>query len=852
MELRALCREDQELMGLVLGVLVASADSLWHHILHGPKQEKPLAAESPESLEPPAASLGMATRPSSAGWKSVRWLDASRAPAAEALHAQYRPLFWGATSTALGHRLGLPHCGAGGAMATARELSCALAQGRPPGSPCLRLQVLGCCLATAQAACSWLMGRAFRYLAAWALPQFLLVTQGDLQLLKTETDRLVVVVSETFPEPGDVPPQLPPAPLCHQEHHLCQQIRSMAASIQLFSGEVLKLFSTDCKRMSAEIFDQTMPLGKHWRVGLRADLPSSPSEYAAAAAQAVLGQVLQGAQLLPRDAQAPALARVTTAFLEAWMDHILAQRIKFSLQGALQLRQDFELVRELVGSERYGLAPETRQSLLSLRVFQQMDGAILCLLQQPGGVTSVAPRPWHSLRRCCSDNGAHPQEPAAGSLHGLETLEEKLLHEARLKAKAKRRLRRTSSRDSTRESLSEGGEPGPEPGSPKGRAHDRRSRMGKGRGLPKKGGAGGKGVWGAPGVVYGYQEPDARDPNYDEAAQGDTVYATVVPELEEGELEKNVQPMVMEYFEHGDTSEVMVRRGGGPQDRELLRGLNLGSRRHAVPSLAVALALEGKASHRELTSRLLSDLVGHVVTPEDIAWAFDKMLQDLPDLILDTPEAPQVPADMLGQFIARAVADHALPLDFLERYKGRVDCEHARAALDRAAVLLRIKRDVNRLDNVWGVGGGQRPVKHLVKEMNLLLREYLLSGEVSEAEHCLRELEVPHFHHELVYEAVVMVLEGSGEGPVAMMVTLLKVLWETGLVTLDQMNRGFQRVYEELGDISLDVPLAHSLLERLVELCFDRGIITKALRDACPARGRKRFVSEGDGGQVKQ
>lgn len=29
------------------------------------------------------------------------------------------------------------------------------------------------------------------------------------------------------------------------------------------------MFSTDCKRMSAEIFDQTMPLGKHWRVGLR-------------------------------------------------------------------------------------------------------------------------------------------------------------------------------------------------------------------------------------------------------------------------------------------------------------------------------------------------------------------------------------------------------------------------------------------------------------------------------------------------------------------------------------------------------------------------------------------------------
>ena len=54
--------------------------------------------------------------------------------------------------------------------------------GGPPGSPCLRLQLLGCCLATAQASCSWLMGKAFQFLAAWALQQFLLVTQGDLQV----------------------------------------------------------------------------------------------------------------------------------------------------------------------------------------------------------------------------------------------------------------------------------------------------------------------------------------------------------------------------------------------------------------------------------------------------------------------------------------------------------------------------------------------------------------------------------------------------------------------------------------------------------------------------------------------
>ncbi|XP_069488583.1 programmed cell death protein 4-like [Ambystoma mexicanum] len=430
------------------------------------------------------------------------------------------------------------------------------------------------------------------------------------------------------------------------------------------------------------------------------------------------------------------------------------------------------------------------------------------------------------------------EEVIDGDINQNWTPQEKELHEARLKAKAKRRVRRTSSRDSTRESLSETGEPiVADPHSPKGKNHDRKSRMGKGRGLPKKGGAGGKGVWGAPGVVYGYQEPDAQDPNYDEFAQGDTVYQKVVPELDESDLEKNVHPMVQEYFEHGDTNEVIA----------LLKELNLGRKRHEFPSLAVSLSLEGKASHRELTSRLLSDLVGKIMNPEDIAQAFDKILKDLPDLILDTPEAPQ----MLGQFIARAIADHALPLNFLDRYKGQVDCDHARAALDRAAVLLSIKREIIRLDNVWGVGGGQRPVKHLIKEMNLLLKEYLIAGQVLEAQHCLRELEVPHFHHELVYEAVLMVLESNGETPVAMIVKLLKGLWETGLVTLDQMNRGFQRVYEELPDINLDVPLAHTIMENMVDLCFEEAVITKQLRDACPSRGRKRFVSEGDGGRIK-
>ncbi|XP_061412138.1 programmed cell death protein 4-like [Lethenteron reissneri] len=438
-------------------------------------------------------------------------------------------------------------------------------------------------------------------------------------------------------------------------------------------------------------------------------------------------------------------------------------------------------------------------------------------------------------------------------MNGNWSPQEKALHEARIRAREKRRLRKSSSRDSGRESLSEesrGGDgvrgPGGagtlsvSPTSPRGKAPpllDRRSRSNKGRGLPKKGGAGGKGVWGVPGQIYDDINVDARDPNYDDA-QENCVYETVVPELEDGNFEKTVTPIVQEYFEHGDTNEVMV----------LLSDLNLGSRKPQLPVLAVSLSLEGRASHREFTSRLLAELAGRELSPVEMNRAFNRLLKELPELMLDTPDAPQ----MVGQFVARAVADEVLPPNFLESHKGKVDCPHARAALERAAVLLSIKRGIMRLDNVWGVGGGQRPVKHLVKEMTLLLKEYLLSGDVKEAERCLRELEVPHFHHELVFEAVVMVLESNGEAVSSMMVNLLKVFWGTGVLTLDQMNRGFERVFGELPDISLDVPRAYALLERFVESCFQAGVVTKLLRDRCPIRGRKRFVSEGDGGRVKQ
>ena len=128
-----------------------------------------------------------------------------------------------------------------------------------------------------------------------------------------------------------------------------------------------------------------------------------------------------------------------------------------------------------------------------------------------------------------------------------------------------------------------------------------------------------------------------------------------------------------------------------------------------------------------------------------------------------------------------------------------------------------------RLDNVWGVGGGLRPVKYLIKQIVLLLKEYLCSGDIGEASRCLRELEVPHFHHELVYEvnqynmqffreinftknfvkinftenlfhyrfcfqAVVMVIESMHEKTEEAMCKLLQALFRSFIISIDQMK----------------------------------------------------------------
>ena len=64
--------------------------------------------------------------------------------------------------------------------------------------------------------------------------------------------------------------------------------------------------------------------------------------------------------------------------------------------------------------------------------------------------------------------------------------------------------------------------------------------------------------------------------------------------------------------------------------------------------------------------------------------------------------------------------------------------------------------------------------------------------------------------------------------------------------------QGIERIYDVMPDIVIDVPAAYNILERFVIRCKTAGILTDELVRKMPSRGRKRFVSEGDGGLIKE
>ena len=291
--------------------------------------------------------------------------------------------------------------------------------------------------------------------------------------------------------------------------------------------------------------------------------------------------------------------------------------------------------------------------------------------------------------------------------------------------------------------------------------------------------------------------------------------------------------VLSEFFVSGDHAELEARLGevvgGGSEDGRV-------GRLAWVAKRAMTAAMDRRPRDKEEVSRVLSDALPAwgSVGRKALELAFTTLLSTLEDLALDVPDAPAQTA----LFLARAVVDEAVE----PAYVGRaiVESEAASAALESltyAAQMLAARHACERLSRCWGPAslGGGMDLDATKKTIRALLTEYKQSGDIQEASSCLKSIGLPFFHHEAVKQALVMALEAREGGGMAaaagettrdaLMGLLLR--WsESGLVSPEQMQAGFQRCQDGVDDLALDCPGAKEGLETLAAAARDQGWLT--------------------------
>ncbi|XP_020676302.2 LOW QUALITY PROTEIN: programmed cell death protein 4-like [Dendrobium catenatum] len=157
-------------------------------------------------------------------------------------------------------------------------------------------------------------------------------------------------------------------------------------------------------------------------------------------------------------------------------------------------------------------------------------------------------------------------------------------------------------------------------------------------------------------------------------------------------------------------------------------------------------------------------------------------------------------------FLARAVIDDVLaPLNLEQKEIKRKllpNCSGSET-VHSARSLASARHAGERLLRCWGGGTGWA-VEDAKDKITKLLEEFESGGDMGEACQCIRELGMPFFNHEVVKKALVMAMEKKNDR----LLDLLQECFGEGLITINQMSKGFSRVKDGLDDLALDIPNA--------------------------------------------
>jgi hypothetical protein len=116
-------------------------------------------------------------------------------------------------------------------------------------------------------------------------------------------------------------------------------------------------------------------------------------------------------------------------------------------------------------------------------------------------------------------------------------------------------------------------------------------------------------------------------------------------------------------------------------------------------------------------------------------------------------------------------------------------------------------------------------VEEMKVALDQILLEYILSSDIDEAIRCLKEMNEPQFYHEVVKRAVTLSLEKTEEQR-KLVADLFAELSEIQVLTYAQAEKGFNRLYEALPDLSLDTPNAKQILEMFTQRAIQDKVVS--------------------------